>query len=71
MTTLNLTKRELHLQLSEIENTSDAFQFAKNVNTAKNDNIINEYEYDMFMGDLYWVCLRKKIETRNNFINLF
>lgn len=71
MSTLNLTKRELHLQLSEIENTSDAFQFSINLYAAKKDNIINDYELDMFMGDLYWVCLRKKIDTRKDFINLF
>ena len=71
MTTTNITKRELHLQLSEIENTSDAFKFALNLMTALKNDIINHNEYDMFSGDLYWTCLKNNIRTTNECVSLF
>ena len=66
-----ITKRELHLQLSEIENTSDAFKFALSLMTALKNNIINDNEYDLFSGDLYWVCLKNNIRTTNDCVSLF
>lgn len=71
MTTTKITKRELHLQLSEIENTSDAFKFALNLMTSLKNNIITHNEYDMFSGDLYWVCLKNNIKTTSEGISLF
>jgi len=69
--TNTITKRELHFQLSEIENTSDAFSFAKNLMIALKNNIINYNEYDMFSGDLYWKCLNRNIKTTNECVSLF
>jgi len=71
MTTSKITKRELHLQLSEIENTSDAFRFALNLMTALKNKIIDYNEYDMFSGDLYWTCLKNNIRTTTNGVSLF
>lgn len=71
MTTTKITKRELHLQLAEIENTSDAFKFAANLMNALKENIVTYNEYDMFTGDLYWTCLKNNIITTNECISLF
>lgn len=71
MTSTKITKRELHLQLAEIENTSDAFKFAANLMNALKENIVTYNEYDMFTGDLYWACLKNNIRTTNECISLF
>jgi hypothetical protein len=71
MTTTKITKRELHLQLSEIDANSNVFTFAKNLMFALKNDVINYNEYDMFLGDLYWVCLKNNIKTTNEFVSLF
>jgi len=70
-TTTTITKRELHLQLSEIDSNSNVFAFAKNLMIALKNDIITYNEYDMFSGDLYWKCLKHNIKTTNEFVSLF
>lgn len=69
--TTKITKRELHLQLVEIENTLGAFKFAANLMNALKSEVINYKEYDMFSGDLYYHCLKNNIRTTNECVNLF
>jgi len=71
MTTTTITKRELHLQLSEINENSNVFSFAKNLMIALKNEVITYKEYDMFAGDLYRICLKNNIKTTNEFVSLF
>jgi hypothetical protein len=71
MTTTKITKRELHFQISEIDENSNVFSFAKNLMIALKDKVITDNEYDMFCGDLYWKCLKHNIKTTNEFVSLF
>ena len=69
--TTTITKRELHLQLAEIDENSNVFTFAKNLMNALKTGIITAHEYDMFAGDLYWICLKNNYKTTNEFVSLF
>ena len=71
MTTTTITKRELHLQLVEINENSNVFTFAKNLMIAIKNEVITYNEYDMFCGDLYWLCLKHNIKTINECVSLF
>lgn len=71
MTTTKITKRELHFQISEIDENSNVFSFAKNLMSALKNEVITYNEYDMFCGDLYWKCLKHNLKTTNEFVSLF
>jgi len=47
-----LTKRELHLQLAEIETANDLVKFSINLLTALKTGAITLKEYELFNGSL-------------------
>ena len=66
-----ITKRELHLLLAEVETTTDAFNFALNLMFSLKRGVVTFEEYDMFSGDLQQLCQRQGIKTSNEIASLF
>lgn len=63
--------RELLLQISEIENTEDAFKVAYNMMISLRDDKITSEQYDMLADDLQTYCEAFKIPTKNEILSLF
>jgi hypothetical protein len=71
MTTTITTHRELILQISEINETKNAFKIALNLMLALKNNEITSNEYDLLCGELFYKCNKYNIETCNEICSLF
>lgn len=58
-----ISKRELHLQLVEIESTIDAFKFCYNLMFALRIESITSEQYEMFVNDFINHCKRNNIKV--------
>ena len=63
--------RELLLQISEIENTEDAFRVAHTMMISLRDDLITSEQYDMLAEDLQFHCISFDIPTKNEILSLF
>ena len=67
----NSTLRNLMLDISEMDETSNPFTIAlKMMNALKNEEITSN-QYELLAGDLQTECNRYKIETSNEICSLF
>lgn len=64
-------QRELLLQISEIETTTDAFKVAYKMMIALRDEQITSEQYDLLSGELQMTCKSYKIGTQNELVSLF
>lgn len=67
----NSTLRELMLQISEMDETSNPFTIALKMMNALQNGEITSKQYLLLAGDLQIECERYRIETSNNICSLF
>lgn len=67
----NSTLRNLMLDISEIDETTNPFEIALKMMNALENGEITSNQYLLLAGDLQTECNRYKIETSNNICSLF
>lgn len=67
----NSTLRNLMLDISEIDETTNPFEIALKMMNALENGEITSNQYLLLAGDLQTECNRYKIETSNEICSLF
>jgi hypothetical protein len=67
----NSILRDLMFQISEIDETQNAFSIAYQIMYALQQNEITNNQYELLIGDLKMNCIRYKLSTSNEICSLF
>ena len=67
----NSILRDLMLQISEIDETQNAFSIAYQIMYALQQNEITNNQYELLIGDLKMNCFRYNLSTSNQICSLF
>ena len=65
------TIRELMFQISEINENTNAFEIARNLMGALQNDEINASQYEMLVNDFQRECIRYKVVVSNEICSLF
>ena len=71
MNTQTTTRRELILDISEINETKNPFFIAQKLMVALRDGKINIKDYELLSNELFLECKRNNIETSCEICSLF
>jgi hypothetical protein len=67
----NSILRDLMFQISEIDETQNAFSIAYQIMYALQQNEITNNQYELLIGDLKMNCIRYNLPTSNEICSLF